>query len=337
MSTCLLCSTTSHQHKQMRSCLLFGRSNCRQAVPLLTRVRQQRTCEDLSGFSVVRRGRLNVFAPPHLSSPLNPSLWSPPFCPSSDVPEGMRWVNSAMPGDVIGDTALLVPAQAESTIKAAEPTSLWCLDRCAYRTILACINAKESEDLDSFVRQLPGIADLTSSALVHLVCALESQTLPPFTRMCDDIPANRMYMVKEGSVSVIKHIGPTAVSTAATSLSSSSRPSLDTKAVADEENVVVRLRAPSGEPLDSVEVVCTYSKGEWFAKKMAAGAGQIVEGRQSGVGTSASPESSCCGLATLCDGCELLSTDVEAFERTAGPLEQFIANTQLVVAKTNFS
>eukprot|EP00922_Rhytidocystis_sp_ex-Travisia-forbesii_P065098 GHVS01096765.1.p1 GENE.GHVS01096765.1~~GHVS01096765.1.p1 ORF type:complete len:362 (-),score=55.67 GHVS01096765.1:305-1321(-) len=296
--------------------------------------------EDMSGFSVVRRGRLNMFAPPLSAN--RAASWSP----CVEVPDGMCWVHSALPGDFFGDSALLVPAQAQATIQASEDTSLWCLDRRAFRTIIVSLNTRETEDCESIVRQLPGlrISELNSSALAQLVSAMEPTRLPPFTRVCcyGDIPNKRMYIVREGSVAVTQRKPlPPAVptnNTPSSSASTSTRPSLDSfrssdgpfHAKADEDNID-RLR-PSGEPLESVEVVSIYSKGEWFAKLDGGEQGEkgyvetMVEGREGG--HRRWEESSGCGIATLSQRCLLLSFDIQAFERATGPFEQFLGEKQ---------
>eukprot|EP00922_Rhytidocystis_sp_ex-Travisia-forbesii_P063148 GHVS01093987.1.p1 GENE.GHVS01093987.1~~GHVS01093987.1.p1 ORF type:complete len:251 (+),score=45.57 GHVS01093987.1:274-1026(+) len=128
--------------------------------------------DDVPGFSVIRHGRLNIFA--SLDSSSSSSSSQQPQLFSSAVnapPAGMRLVNSALAGDYVGDSALLVPMQAQTTIKASEDTSLWCLDRRLYHTIIVCLNTKEREELDAFIKQIPlrPFSNLASSAFAQLV------------------------------------------------------------------------------------------------------------------------------------------------------------------------
>eukprot|EP00922_Rhytidocystis_sp_ex-Travisia-forbesii_P063145 GHVS01093984.1.p1 GENE.GHVS01093984.1~~GHVS01093984.1.p1 ORF type:complete len:419 (+),score=78.34 GHVS01093984.1:340-1596(+) len=298
--------------------------------------------DDISGFTVVRRGRLNIFASVDSSS--SPSQTPQLFSSAVNAPPaGMRLVNSALAGDFVGDSALLVPMQAQTTIKASEDTSLWCLDRRMYHTIIVCLNTKEREELDAFINQLPlrPFSNLRSSAFAQLVSAAEHTRLQPYTRLSCDIANNKLYIIREGSIAVTQAPSFGGISTAGsfTLSSASTRPSLRSVGTSQSLEEICPKNAECGEEgidrlnsLAGVDVVCTYSKGEWFAKMESKAedghegdySQMLIEGREVGGSRRMLDESSSYGLSTISEPCLLLSFDVKAFERAVGPIEQFI-------------
>lgn len=108
-------------------------------------------------------------------------------------------------GDGFGELALLYNAPRSATIKAAESTNMWAIDRNTYRKAVEEIITKEYEDNRKFLDAVKFFDSMTIEQKDAIAGVLITQRYSKGQLIVSEgDPASSFYIIKEGTVSVLK-------------------------------------------------------------------------------------------------------------------------------------
>ena len=104
-------------------------------------------------------------------------------------------------GDSFGELALLHDTFRSATVKTLIKTSLWSLDRNAFRNTLEELNAQNYEENHRFIHSIPVFESLNDKQKDSLVTALSVLKFSNGTKIISEgDPGDLLYIIKEGSV-----------------------------------------------------------------------------------------------------------------------------------------
>lgn len=108
-------------------------------------------------------------------------------------------------GESFGELALLHGTVRSGTVRAVEPTYLWCLERRKFKQVVDYITSKNFEENKAFIKSIPIISNLDNELIARLCSSLIKETYDSgnFIVKEGDI-ADCLYIIKEGTVECTK-------------------------------------------------------------------------------------------------------------------------------------
>jgi len=104
-------------------------------------------------------------------------------------------------GDSFGDLALLYGAPRSGTVKAAEDTYMWCLERKKFKHIVDFIMKKNFEESKAFIKSIPMFMHMDINFITRLSMAMISVVYDPGMDIIKEGESSDcIYIIKEGSV-----------------------------------------------------------------------------------------------------------------------------------------
>lgn len=108
-------------------------------------------------------------------------------------------------GDSFGELALLHGTLRSASIKTIERSTFWSVDRNTFRKVVQSLNSLYYQENKEFLLKIQIFSILTEDQLEALLSALTTQKFGPGVKIVNDgDPGDLFYLIKEGTVSVVK-------------------------------------------------------------------------------------------------------------------------------------
>lgn len=120
---------------------------------------------------------------------------------SLEVLVNSKRVNILKAGDSFGEQALLHNTPRSATVRTLDKTTLWGVDRKAFREAVELVNGRNYQENKVFLESVPMFSVLTSVQKENLLAVMAGQKFPAGKRIVmEGETGELLYIIKEGSV-----------------------------------------------------------------------------------------------------------------------------------------